>query len=187
MKWASERKNWTQSEWNKIIFSDESRFTVSVGHEKGTVIRKKCEAFFPECLKRTVKFPSSIMVWGCMSSKGVGKLCFINGTVNAVKYQEILEKELIPSVQTMYPNEEYLFQQDGASCHTAKSTSVWFQNHEMEVLPWPSSSPDLSPIETLWGIIKKKLKNVRPATIGPQFRKFGIQLLLKSAKDSLIL
>ncbi len=37
-----------------------------------------------------IKFPQSVMIWAAMSSGGVGPLCFLKSTVNAVIYQEIL-------------------------------------------------------------------------------------------------
>ncbi len=43
------------------------------------------------CLKSSVKFPQSVMIWAAMSSAGVGPLCFLKSTVNAAIYQEILE------------------------------------------------------------------------------------------------
>lgn len=164
MAWAKERLHWTKRQWDSVLWSDESKFDLSVGDERGQVWRTKGEAFHPDCLKRTVKFPASLMVWGCMSSRGVGKLHFIDGTVNASKYQEILEKCLVPSIRQLYRNREVIFQQDGASCHTAKSTMNWLRDNRIEVIDWPSSSPDLNPIENLWGIMKKKLRNDRPTT-----------------------
>ena len=38
-----------------------------------------------------MKFPQSVLVWGAMSSAGVGPLCFIKTRVNAAVYQDILE------------------------------------------------------------------------------------------------
>ena len=49
-----------------------------------------------------------------------------------------------------------VFQQDGARCHTAVSTMRWFQSREVECLrEWPANSPDLSPVEQIWGIMKR--------------------------------
>ena len=99
------------------------------------------------------------MVWGCMSARGLGKLNFIDGTVNAQKYQHILETSLLPSAQELFPNEDYIFQQDGASCHSAKSTKNWFGNNNIKVLSHLASSSDLNVIETVWHKMKQYLRN----------------------------
>lgn len=132
---------------------------MAVGDERKKIVRNKGEAFHKDCLKRKIKFPASLMNWGCMSAQGVGRLQFIEGTVNAPKYQEILKTSLLPSIPSLQYENKYVFQQDGASCHTAKSTKAWLKNHNIPTLEnWPPSSPDLSPIETLWWKMKKKLR-----------------------------
>lgn len=131
-----------------------------VGDNRKRVIRTKNEAFHPDCLKRTVKFATGLMVWGCMSAAGLGNLSFIDGTVNAPKYQEILKQHLIPSVKRLVPpGRTFMFQQDNASCHTAKSTRTWFENKRITVLGWPANSPDLNVIEEVWHKMKQKLRN----------------------------
>lgn len=105
-----------------------------------------------------MKFPGSVMIWGCMSAQGVGRLHFVEGTVNAVKYQDILKTSLIPSIPSLKYENVYTFQQDGASCHTAKTTKTWLESKGIPTMEWPSNSPDLSPIETLWWKMKKKLR-----------------------------
>ncbi|KAI2657102.1 Transposable element Tcb2 transposase [Labeo rohita] len=53
-------------------------------------------------------------------------------------------------------------QQDLAPAHTAKSTKIWLNDHGVGVLDWPANSPDLNPIENLWGIVKRKMRNKKP-------------------------
>ncbi|GFV53655.1 SWIM-type domain-containing protein [Trichonephila clavipes] len=49
---------------------------------RGCVMRRTHEEFSPQCLKPTVKYPTKMMVWGCMSSHGVGRLHIVSGTVD---------------------------------------------------------------------------------------------------------
>ncbi len=77
LAWAKDKKDWTAAEWSKVMFSDESKFCISFGNQDPRVWRKRGEAQDPRCLRSSVKFPQSVMVWGAMSSAGVGPLCFI--------------------------------------------------------------------------------------------------------------
>ncbi len=102
------------------------------------------------------------MIWAAMSSAGVGPLCFLKSTVNAAIYQEILEHFMLPSADKLYGDADFIFQQDLAPAHTAKGTKSWFNDHGVTVLDWPANSPDLNPIEDLWGIVKRKMRDTRP-------------------------
>lgn len=160
--WAKSKQSWTAADWSKIIFSDEAKFDVCVGDLRKRIIRTKTEAFHKDCLKRTVKFPKGVMIWGCVSVNGVGKMQFVDGLINAAKYQEILQNNLIPVLEQLKnanPSTNFVFQQDGASCHTAKTTKGWFGEHNISVLSWPSNSPDLNIIENVWHQMKKELRN----------------------------
>ncbi len=162
LTWAVEKNNWTVAQWSKVLFSDESKFCISFGNQGPRVWRKSGEAQNPCCLKSSVKFPQSVMIWAAMSSAGVGPLCFLKSTVNAAIYQEILEHFMLPSADKLYGDADFIFQQDLAPAHTAKSTKSWFNDHGVTVLDWPANSPDLNPIENLWGIVKRKMRDTRP-------------------------
>ncbi len=112
LTWAKEKNNWTVAQWSKVFFSDESTFGILFGNQGPRVLRKRGEAQNPRCLKSSVKFPQSVMIWAVMSSAGVGPLCFLKSTVNAAIYQEILEQFMLPSADKLYGDADFIFQQD---------------------------------------------------------------------------
>ncbi|CAJ0932963.1 unnamed protein product [Ranitomeya imitator] len=97
---------------------------MSFGNQGARIWRKTGEKEMPKCLKSSVKYRQSVMVWGAMSAAGVGPLCFIKGRVNADSYQEILEHFMLPSAEMLYGDEDFIFQHDLAPAHSAKTTGT---------------------------------------------------------------
>ncbi len=157
LTWAKE-KNWTVAQWSKVLFSDESKFW----NQGPRIWRKGGEAHSPSCLKSSVKFSQYVLIWGAMSSAGVGPMWFLKTNVTAPVCQEILEHFMLPSADQLLKDADFIFQQDVAPAHTAKSTKSWLNDHGVGVLYWPANSPDLNPIENLWCIVKRKMRNKRP-------------------------
>ncbi len=120
--WPKEKKNWTVAQWSKVLFSDESKLCISFGNQGPGVWRKRGEAQNPCCLKSSVKFPQSVMIWATMSSAGVGPLYILKSTVNVVIYQEISKHFMLPSADKLYGDADLIFKQDLAPAHTAKGT-----------------------------------------------------------------
>ncbi|KAG1927929.1 IS630 family transposase [Pimephales promelas] len=86
----------------------------------------------------------------------------LHGRVNAASYKEILEHFMLPSAEKLYG--DFIFQHNLAPAHSAKTTGKWFTDHGVTVLNWSVNSPDLNPIENLWDIVKRKLRDARPNT-----------------------
>ena len=103
------------------------------------------------------KFPKRLMVWGGISAMGPTPLALVQGNIGATKYVEILNDYFLPTARAFY-GEQFTLQQDNASPHTAQSTRLWLGTNVPTVLDWPANSPDLSPIENLWGIIKNSVE-----------------------------
>ncbi len=72
-------------------------------------------------------------------------LVFLKTNVTAPLYQEILEHFMFPSADQLFKDADFIFQQDLAPVHTAKSTKSWLNDHGVGVLDWPANSPDLNP------------------------------------------
>ncbi len=161
LTWAVEKKNWTVAQWSKVLFSDESKFCISFGNQGPRVWRKSGEAQNPCCLKSSVKFHSQ---WW------FGLPCHLLVLVHCVSEVHSqrshlpgnLEHFILPSADKLYGDADFIFQQDLAPAHTAKGTKSWFNDHGVTVLDWPANSPDLNPIENLWGIVKRKMRDTRP-------------------------
>ncbi len=89
-----------------------------------------------------------------MSSAGVGPLCFLKTNVTAPIYQYILEHLMLPSANELFKDADFIFQQDLAPAHTAKSTKSWLNDHGVGVLDWPA--------KRLYGVLSREKWETRP-------------------------
>ena len=80
-------------------------------------------------------------------------------------YRDILDENLFQSAVDLRLGRCFIFQQDNNPKHTAKISKEWLQNHSVNVLEWPSQSPDLNPIEYLRGDLKMAVHRRSPSNL----------------------
>ena len=157
---------WPLSKWKQVLFSDEMNIEVDNRKNRICIRRTTAEKYNQDCIIKPNKQGSgSIGIWCCMSYYGLGIHCIFDGRLNAARYIEILNNNLIESMRKLRQNQPFIFQQDNAPCHRAKKVVEWFADQKIEFLKWPANSPDLNCIENLWSWLDKELAKVGPRSL----------------------
>ena len=159
LSWCREKRKLTvDNYWKKVIFSDESK--IVIGRDSRVYVwRKRDEGWRPDLVgPRQSKPCYEVMIWGCISWYGVGTITAVTGNINAEKYQTILDNNLWPVIARHFPDENYIFQDDNAPVHRARSTQDFIHRNGIRTMSWPAQSPDINIIENLWLLIKQKLQ-----------------------------
>ncbi len=132
------------------------KFDILVGNHGRHVLRAKEEGDLPACYQCSVQKPTSLIIWGFIIANGMGSLHVLGGTLKVYKGLE----------QHMLPSRRCVFQQDNAKPHIAAITTAWLRSRRVRVL-------NLSPIENIWRIIKRKIRQRWPADGNPYQARMG--------------
>lgn len=164
LAWAKSHKHWTTDDWRKVIWSDESKFTLFQTTGKSYVRRRAGEAHLPECIVPTVKHGGgNVMVWGCFRAGKKGKLHWIKDTMDQHVYANLLQHQFLPSAKSLAEEFGGLkntpVQQDNDPKHSSKLCDAKFKRYFTNRLEWVAQSPDMSPIEQLWEELERRLRH----------------------------
>ncbi|GFS66011.1 transposable element Tcb1 transposase [Trichonephila clavipes] len=125
LEWCHAQGNWTAEEWNQVVFSDKSRFSVSSGDNRVRVWRPRGERLNPVfVLQRHTAPTAGVMVWGASAYNTRSPLVLIRGTMAAPRYvHDILQSHVLPLMQWLLGA---IFQQDNARSHAARVSQDLF-------------------------------------------------------------
>ena len=115
------------------------------------VWRRRGERLQDECVKEMTPFGGgSVMVWAGFSAHHRTPLHHVQGNLNGQRYRdEILKPLVVPALQQI--GQQAVLQDDNARPHRARVVNTFLQQAGVNRMDWPACSPDLNPIENLWG------------------------------------
>ncbi|GFU56228.1 DUF4817 domain-containing protein [Trichonephila clavipes] len=149
----------------RILSSDEAHFWLN-----GYVNKQNCSIWSqanPQVYVETPLNPEKLTVWCALWAGGIiGPYFFKNDeghdvTVNGDRYRAMITNFFIPELNN-HDVQELWFQQDGATCHTARASIDLLKDtfgdrliSRFGPVNWPPRSCDLTPLDYfLWGYVK---------------------------------
>ncbi|GFT99899.1 DUF4817 domain-containing protein [Trichonephila clavipes] len=157
----------------RILFSDEAPFWLN-----GYVNKQNCRIWReanPQVYVETPLHPEKLTVWCALWAGGILLQKNDEGhnvTVNGDRYRAMITNFFIPELNN-HDVQELWFQQDGATCHTARATIDLLKDtfgdrliSRFGPVNWPPRSCDLTPLDYfLRGYVKSLVYADKPQTL----------------------
>ncbi|GFX26929.1 transposable element Tcb2 transposase [Trichonephila clavipes] len=157
-QWCREHHNWTEQDWACVLFSDESRFSLSSDCRLQLIWRESGTAYRPENIQEKDRYPTcSIMVWAGIMIKDRTRLHVVaNRTMMSQRY---IDEVLLPHVRLFRGavGDKFVFMDDNATCHPTLAVLDCLDSEGIQRLVWPARSPDLNPIVNVWDALGRQV------------------------------
>ncbi|GFU14025.1 transposable element Tc3 transposase [Trichonephila clavipes] len=153
-------------EWGRVLFTDESRFSLSSDSQRILIWRERGSRNHPSNIIERDRYGGrGVLVWGGIMLGSRTDLHLFNaGSVNGTRY---CNEILLPYVRLFRGamNLQFLFMDDNAPCH--RTAEQLLESEDIERMDWPARTPDLNPIEHIWDFLGRRLaaRTLPPVTI----------------------
>jgi len=101
-----------------------------------------------------IPYAPRVQVCGAIPTERKMHLQGFTGSIMANRYEEMLKEGIWPLV-TDFMDSPSTLQQDGATVHRAGQGTAMLEENGVNLLDWLARSPDINPIELVWGTLKK--------------------------------
>ncbi|GFU39890.1 transposable element Tcb2 transposase [Trichonephila clavipes] len=136
------------NEWGRVLFTDESRFSLSSNSHRIIIWRERGSRNHPSNIIERDRYGGrGVLVWGgIMLDSRTDLHIFDAGSVNGTRY---CNEILLPYVRLFRGamGLQFLFMEDNAPCHRTVAAEQLLESEDIERMDWPARSPYLNPIE----------------------------------------
>ncbi|GFU49556.1 transposable element Tcb2 transposase [Trichonephila clavipes] len=166
--WCREHRNWRDNEWGRVLFTDESRFSLSSDSHRILIWRERGSCNHPSNIIERDRYGGrGVLVWeGIMLGNRTDLHIFDAGSVNGTRY---CNEILLPYVRLFRGamGLQFLFMDDNAPCHRTVAAEQLLESEDIERMDWPAGSSDLNLIEHVWDFLGTRLaaRTLPPVTI----------------------
>ncbi|GFY35396.1 transposable element Tcb2 transposase [Trichonephila clavipes] len=163
--WCREHRNWRDNEWGRVLFTNESRFSLTSDSHRILIWRERGRRNHPSNIIERDRYGGrGALVWGgIMLGSRTDLHIFDAGSVTGTRY---CNEILLPYVRLFRGamGLQFLFMDDNAPCHRTVAAE---QLIDIERMDWSARSPDLNPIEHVWDFLGRRLaaRTLPPVTI----------------------
>lgn len=140
----------------RFVFSDETNAKID---DNGSCATEWCRQAETPCPREVEQYPIRFHVWGAIGAGGWRALRMLHETVNA----DVYKRECLTPVLPRLRRRGTVFIHDGAKAHTA--STPFLRQRGVHVPAWPAHSPDLNPIENMWGIVGQRVSARAPVSL----------------------
>ncbi|KAG8707033.1 hypothetical protein FRC09_002070 [Ceratobasidium sp. 395] len=164
LTWGEDYLLWTTDNWSSVMFSDASKFNVFGSDGNQRCWRKAGQGLDPRYTKKKVPHGgASVMVWGCVTRFGVGRLHRISTRMTSAEYVKILNDDLLGSLSDLDIEPQFIiFQRDGDRKKWTKQVCQFLEKNGIDCLPWPACSPNMNIIKNLWDHLDWQVRARKP-------------------------
>jgi transposase len=188
-QWAMQHSHWRQPQWDRIVWTDESRFCLRVIDGRLRVWRQVGERLRDDVvIPRVQGGGGSVLVWAAIWTGGRSRLYVTQLSVTGVLYRRVLE-HFVEENRDALP-ERWILQDDNAPPHRAPVVREFKEDEGIQSLPWPANSPDLNPIEHAWDYLGRRIRShPQPVNVEQLTRLLGEEwdLIPQEFLDNLVL
>lgn len=157
--WCTLHLRWQRVQWGRVMFTDESRFSLQFNDGRVRVYRRPGERFADVNVRQRHRFGGgSVMVWGGISIHHRTPLYVVDGNLNGIRYlNEIIRPLVLPGLQQIGGGA--VLQDDNARPHRARVVTDFLRQQGIARMDWPAYSPDLAPIEHAWDELGRRVRD----------------------------